>query len=257
MTDKMGPQDFSDALFNALQDVSGTSLVVRPPEEPFPWVGYPGGEDHAMAEDAIRRIYERLKLKPPHWAWAPSPASMYMAINMLRAIQSGQRHKFIEGLVLANDPVAHAKRTLLDAIIDRTVTTTTGQAIKPLLGWRSREKMWMSDLLRFLGAHNFRTQNAGPKPLPGPNVNEVTVYPDNYLECIGPLVQILSFIPYVHICWICRPPIEARLYEDGHLQMMRFSDGYEISLPPAEEPKELEEAEELKGLPEGIVTDTE
>jgi hypothetical protein len=226
-----------------------------------------------MVEDAIRRIYERLKLKPPHFAWAPSPASMYIAINMLRAIQSGQRHKFIEGLVLADDPVAQAKRTLLDAIIDRQVTTTTGQAIKPMLGWRSREKMWMSDLVGFLGQHRFRDQTVGYRPLPnaapGPNVNEVTVYPDNYIECIGPLVQILSFVPYVHIAWICRPPIEARLYDDGHLQIMRFADGYEINLPPVEEidenailPEITERTvctitrEELKGLPEGIVTDT-
>lgn len=239
----MSDHDEIDALLE-------TAIALQKPiPYTFPWENARGGEDRVMPEQMISRLYESLRLKPPRFAWAPSPAAMYTGINMLRHIQKGQRHLFIEGLVPAEDIVGAAKRTVLDAIIDRTVTTTMGGCVVGMIPWVSLklDHLWPADLRRFLHGHQFIPQTQGPSFWnSGPTVNEVTLYPADYF--IGPPLayHVLSFVPYTHLCWMCLPPVEAHLYDDGHLAMMRFRDGYVITMPHTED---LEEGEPLPALP--------
>jgi hypothetical protein len=180
---------------------------------------------------------------------------MYTGINTLRHIQTQQRARFIEGLVVAEDIQGAAQRTVLDAIIDRTVTTTMGGCIKGMIPWLKLirdEPSWLTDLQMFLSRHRFVSQTVGyvpGGPLPGPGVNEVTLYSAEYF-CGPPLAyHTLSFVPYTHVCWFCLPPIAAECYDDGHLGFMRFSDGYTIQLDHPEAEKELLEETEPKALP--------
>jgi hypothetical protein len=209
--------------------------LVHTPTKPlrnFPWENNYGGEDHVQAELIIGRAYENVGLNKPRFAWAPSPAAMYTGINMLRHIQAGQRHKFIEGLVPAQDIEGSAQRTVLDAIIDRTVTTTMGGCVKYMLKlkWKASPPRWMRDLRGFLDPRQFIPQTFGPFPNP-PSVNEVTVYPAEILQFwLGLSRNVLLFAPYVHLCWFCMPPVETRVNDDNRLEFMRFRDGYTISI---------------------------
>jgi len=227
--EKMGPQEFNDALFNALQDHSGTALALRKDDPVFPWVGHP--EDHAIPEGYVASLYESLRLKPPRFAWSTSPAAMYTAIDMLMGIQAGQRHKFIESLVVSADPLASAKKTVLDAIIDRTVTTTLGAAIKSMIGWKSRcTDLWFADLNRLFHGQTFGDHTASRRATRS-RLNEVTVYPVDHFEGVTALAPfVFSFVPYMHACFICLPPTNVTLYENGHLCEMQFGDGYAMSL---------------------------
>ena len=238
----MSDHDEIDALLDA------AIALQKPPRDYFPWENVKGGEDRVAPEQMITRLYESLRLKPPRFTWAPSPAAMYAGINMLRTIQKGQRYLFIEGLVRADDIDGAAKRTVLEAIIDRTITTTMGGCIVGMIPWVSLklDHLWPTDLRRFLASHRFTPQGLGPSwHNAAPSVNEVTLYPADYF--VGPPLayHTLSFVPYTHLCWICLPPIEAQLYDDNHLAMMRFRDGYQINLPPVET---LDEGDELPAL---------
>jgi len=257
--EKIGPKEFSDALSDAVfellqQDVAAMEFY-RLQASKIPWANLTRAElsyDQYTTEEMVKVWYARLQLKPPRFAWAPSPAAMFTAINMLRTVQMGQRHNFINAIVPAEDPQAAARRTLLEAIIDRNVTVTMGGAVKNLLNWRDvGESIAVRDAIRFLDHYRLRPMNAAPvspvfeKHLP---VNESTIYPANHHECIGSLqLTVFCFSPYVHVCWFCHPPVETRIYDDGHLELMRWSDGYEIALPPV--PKD---DEELEAAPEPL-----
>jgi hypothetical protein len=221
----------------------------KPPRDIFPWENNFGGEDHVQPELIIGKAYEHAGLNKPRYSWAPSPAAMYTAINMLRQIQSGQRHKFIEGLVPAQDIEGSAQRTVLDAIIDRTVTTTMGGCVKTMLdfSWRPVLPMWPTDLRGFLHSHHFIPQSFGPFPNP-PSVNEVTVYPAEMMYGYALSLNVLSFVPYIHLCWFCLPPVETRVNDDNRLEFMRFRDGYTISIRHEEALPEAQPDTELPTL---------
>ena len=228
--------------------------LTAPKEPVFPWYGE-ATWDHLNVQAIITsRVYRTLGLEPPsRFVSAPSPAAMYTAINMLRTIQSGQKHKFIESLVPVDDPIAAAKKTVMDAIIDPKITSTVGQLLKPLLRWKSRHVLWATDLQRYLAQNDLVSQSAQRSEqernpfYKAISVDEITIYPVNFTEVLSIQNQTLSFVPYVHICWICQPPIQYRAYDDGHLEFMRFADGYEISLPPV--PALPEDVMELPALP--------
>lgn len=236
--------------FDAIDNLLQTAIALqKPPRDTFPWEDNETGEDHVTPERLITKAYENAFLKPPRFAWAPSPAAMYTGINMLRHIQTGQRHKFIEGLVPSSDIDGAARRTVLDAIIDRTVTTTMGGSVASLLNLNLRNEApkWLVNLTDFLAPHSFVPQTLGPFRNP-PGVNEVTVYPAR-MEIGWPLcLYILSFVPYAHVCWFCLPPVEARLNEDNQLEFMRFRDGYTITIDHTRELPEAEPDMELPAL---------
>ena len=209
----------------------------------IPWTDLTRAElsyDQYTTEEQVRTWYSRLSLKPPRFAWAPSPAAMFTAINMLRTVQMGTRNSFIEAIVPLEDPQSAARRTVLEAIIDRNVTTTMGGAVKNLLNWRDvGDLICLRDAIRVLGKHALHTMAATTV-----NVNESTIYPANHHECIGSLQHTtFCFAPYVHVCWFAKPPIKTRIYDDGHLELLRWSDGYVIALPPVPKADELEAKE--------------
>jgi len=251
--EKMGPKEFSEAIFDALDNLIAESegLVVSPRVD-FPWKGQ--AEDHWSAEEQVRKLYDALGFKPPrHTAWAPSPAAMFTAVNMLRGVQAGQRHRFIEAIVPAEDPIASAKRTLLEAIVNKDITVTMGAAVAPFMrrAWKNVNELLavddLADHLRFIKTFN-------PLGVSTPaTCQENNVYSVCYFQCRGPLQQqALCFMPYVHVCWFCRPPVETELYPNGHLRMMRFSDGYSVFLSDPE--AEIESSHVLEQSNAGDIT---
>ena len=244
MTDheKIDAADFSEMLFNTLQNPEG--LVVSPRVD-WPWEGPVAARwGHNQAEDAIRAFYDKFaqqKLimplaEPLRIAWAPSPAALYTAVNMLRGVQAGMRHKFIEALVPHEDPIASAKRTLLDAIINRDVTVTMGASMARYFDWRvADDPVAIRDLENHLRyAVDRKPYNPLGKATPA-TFNEGALYPVRYNECIGVLqATVFMFLPYLKICWLCHTPVVTECWPNGHLKRMLFTDGYEVRLADPE-----------------------
>jgi hypothetical protein len=263
--EKMDAKDFSEMVFKTLSTVDPEALAEFERQRfrnlqwaTIPWTDLTQAElsyDQYTTEEQVKLWYGRLSLKPPRFAWAPSPAAMFTAINMLRTVQMGTRNSFIEAIVPLDDPQSAARRTVLEAIIDRNVTTTMGGAVKNLLNWRDvGDLICLRDAIRELGHHHLHNMNAGPVPYghTAPNVNESTIYPANHNECIGSLQHTtFCFAPYVHVCWFAKPPIETKIYDDGHLELLRWSDGYQIALPPVQNDDELEAAPAVPQLTDG------
>ena len=229
--EKLGPKEFSEMFFAAMQNPAGLVRV----KSGFPWQNAPYGEDHVGCEDFIRNIYGVLNLKEPRFSWAPSPAALFTAINMLRSMQ-GRRMDFIQAIVPVEDTMMAAKRTLLDAIIDRDVTVSLGAPIKTMLRWHEdAELLCVEDFAMRLGRQAFQTQSPGPGSLPGPRTSEVTLYPALHNACIGAMQQqAICFVPYIRVCWFSRPPVETQTYDDGHLKLMRFADGFTATVADRE-----------------------
>lgn len=228
--EKVNAVDFSEMVFKTISEAEG--LVKAEPDE-FPWSKCDRG-NHSDAEAQLTEIYAGIGLKAPRFAWSLSPPALFTAIQMLRAVHVGQRQNFINAMVEADDPIASAKRTLLDAITDRNVMTTMGAAVGKQMFGRANpgDYLYIWDLghhLRYYDSpkHKSPLQVATPAKF-----EENTVYG---VDHIGALRRnTLLFLPYVHICWVCEPPTETQLWPNGHLRMMKFADGYEVRLADPE-----------------------
>ena len=249
--EKMGPKEFSESVFDALDNLiaESESLVLKPPADSFPW-------QHAMenqhgAEEQVAKLYLDKGFKTPRFAWAPSPAAMFTAVNMLRSVQAGQRHKFIEALVPVEDPIASAKRALLDAVINRDITVTMGAGVAQYMtgrygNWSRNNSSHgslraLDDLARHLAGIATRKPFNPFGVLTPATFDENLIWPAWYSQCIGPLANnSLCFLPYIHICWLCRSPVRTVLYENNHLAEIEFSDGYSVTLSDPEADESVE-----------------
>ena len=236
---KVGAVEFSELVFKTIQEAEG--LVKAEPDE-FPWSKCDRG-NHSDAEAQLTEIYAGIGLKPPRFAWALSPPALFTAIQMLRAVHVGQRHKFIEAMVQADDPIASAKRTLLDAITDRNVMTTMGAAVKPMFDKRYKmysEWRCLKDLAKHLLYYD-SPQHKSPLPVKTPaRFAENTIYPAMYFMTGWLSLNTLLVLPYVHVVWICEAPLVTEVWPNQHLRMMKFADGYEVRLADPDANKFLE-----------------
>ena len=219
-----------------IQDAEG--LVKAEPADEFPWSKCDRG-NHSDAERQLTEIYAGIGLKPPRFAWALSPPALFTAIQMLRTVHAGQRHKFIESLVPVDDPIASAKRTLLDAITDRNIMTTMGAAVKPMFVKRYEkydvlETPYMKDIARHLRYYDSPKHKSPLQVATPAKFEENTVYPALHFFSTWLRINTLLFLPYVHICWICETPTETELWPNQHLRRMKFADGYEVRLADPE-----------------------
>ena len=218
-------------------------------QESLPWLGHKLGEDHWVAEEAMRKIYTRLNLKEPRFAWAPSPRAMFEAINLLRSMR-GQREKVINAIVPIGDDkrLAAAHQTVLEAIVDRDLLVNVGAPLKGMLKWREGQvPLCVSDLSSRFSKQTFQSQGGihgegkagtgGAFAMLVPT-SDVTIYPALQVQLPaaagGIQSQVLCMAPYVKVCWFSRPPVSTDLYEDGHLKRMMFADGFTIDVPMVE-----------------------
>lgn len=178
----------------------------------FPWSGVV--EDRYLAELAISKIYDAMGLKTPKFAWAASPRSMEGAIEMLRTVHRGTRQEMVRSLVPSGNPVeTEAKRVLLEAMLDRDLTVTTGAFLADKVAGRgSIQDSLIARLARLVPS--LCTLNI----VGAPRLAE----------------QALFIAPYVHLCWLSRPPVLLQDAEPGEAPLARFADGFEVYEPRGE-----------------------
>lgn len=93
-------------------------------------------------------------------------------------------------------------------------------------------------------------RNSGGKVAPA-GWGDACLYPSLTAGGGGYLAaNALCFIPYVHVCWMVKPPVEVRTDDSGHLHSdsgpaMRFSDGFEVFVRRDPEPETYEAVERL------------
>lgn len=196
-------------------------------------------------------MYQSARMNPPRFAWGLSPAAVFTAIQMLKTVHAGQRHKFIEAMVPSSDPIASAKRTLLDGITDRNVMTTMGAAQRPRFypGNPEFNYVYLRDLSNHLYYYDLPEHKRPGKVSTFATFRENTVFPALYHLSSWLPMQTLLFLPYVHICWISEPPTETSLWPNGHLMMMKFADGYTVALQDPEAEQEAPLALEGESMP--------
>jgi hypothetical protein len=237
----------------------------------FPWETRLG-HDHSAAEDAVLALYEGLLLPRPRIAWASSPAAMWRAVQILK----GYAHKFefIDALVPKNAGIeAEAKRTVLSAILDTDLLTSTGAALKGMIGWRNRtyphHYRAIDDIAGIIGAQEeagiHREAAQGNKFVSRqPRYHMNVIYP---ALCEAPLDivrNVFSMLPYMRVCWLSMPPEFVKVDAEGHLHCdtgpaARWSDGFEIHRNreeelrlEAERTKRLEADTAAPARPEGV-----
>lgn len=122
-------------------------------ETAFPWSGH--SEDREIVHDSIAKIYtEKLKLPVPRFNWAPSPYSMFGAMQYLRKMQTDQRQEVIKGLVKGGDPLeATARAVFLESIIDHSVTVSMGACLRDQLLLKTGEGLLpVRDMAKIMAA---------------------------------------------------------------------------------------------------------
>lgn len=246
--EKIGPLEASKMFFDMLQQKQ--DAIIKGNASALPWCNQTYGEDRWVAEEAMRKLYAKLGLKEPRFAWASSPRAMFEAINLLRAMR-GQREKVIDSLIpteessLVTEVEARriaAARVVLDAMLDRDLIVSVGAPLKAMLNYPRRlEPPSVVDLSMRFAAQTFTSQG-GSGSLPGPPTSDVTIYPALHSAFIGPMQQqVLCMAPYLKVCWFALPPVATELYDDGHLKHMTFRDGFAIEIPHIETNPLLEE----------------
>lgn len=199
------------------------------PRYSLPWQN--AIEDHWAAEEAIRSRYDSLNLKPPRFAWAMSPRGLFIATRMMRQVQVEQAYNMVRALVPVGADIveAEAKRTLLTAMIDPKVTTQSGAWMGNHLAGATAAAYHpaiaqLAGLIRFSDADE-RPGDAKPR------FHEQVVYPALYgLYVVAR--QAFCMIPYVHLVWLCVPPVYVQLRGDDlsceNGPVARWPDGYEV-----------------------------
>lgn len=237
----MNDFDAIDALLNVKDKQTGQ----------FPWETALG-HDHSAAEDAVRAIYEALKLAPPRIAWASSPASMWRAVQILKGY--AHKHAFVDSMLppdyrdVQGAPriESEAQRSVLLAILDTDVMTSTGAALKGMITPRwgrydgdaphSRVIVDINQLIASQEEGGIRRQALATKGFASRQArfHENIVCPALYPESPAGLTRhCFSLLPYARVCWLCMPPEYVRTDAEGHLHAIgepaaRWSDGFEL-----------------------------
>jgi len=230
----------------------------------FPWETRLG-HDHAAAEDDVRALYELLRLAPPRLAWANSPAAMWGAVQILKGY--AHKHEFIDSLVPRNSGIeAEAKRSVLQAILDTDVLTSTGAALKGMITQRwgrydsdapySRAIVDINRMIASQEESGYIRKAAAGNSFVSRNArfHENVISPALYPECPRRIARhTFSLLPYARACWLCMPPEYVRTDAEGYLHCSgapaaRWSDGFELWRNREEE---LRLEAEHNALPEG------
>jgi len=209
----------------------------------WPWEESVLGHDHTAAEDAVQVLYQNLQIPKPRIAWASSPAAMWRAVQILK----GYAHKleFIDALVPKNAGIeAEAKRTVLAAILDTDLLTSTGAALKKMIGWAEEGGAFRSywaihDIARIIGGQEeagiqreaMQTRGFASRQA---RYHMNVIYPG--LGGNAPLAilrNVFSMLPYMRVCWLSMPPEFVKTDAQGYLHCdsgpaARWSDGFEI-----------------------------
>ena len=191
-------------------------------------------EDRFAAQEVIRERYENLGVAKPRFVWAPSPAALHGAIELLRQVHHGQTHNMVDALVPMGNPVETAmKRTALTAMLDPDITVTMGASMQ--------RQMWATGSLygdiRIVHAfldRFFKPQNLERKVAPAGWADAVVYGQQSGSTIVAD--QCFCFLPYAKMVWFCQPG----RYDAGSVL---FQDGFRINLSPeVEEHKRIEAA---------------
>lgn len=213
----------------------------RRTEGRFPWEHSQFGHDHFAAEEDIREMYERLKIAQPVISWADSPASLWRAVSMLRTYAN--KHELVTDLVpmSVNRIEDAARRAMLGAILNTDVMTSTGAALRGMLGWNYEPTLypaiWDAKMLiiqqeegghveKAIATRSFVSRSA--------RYYEAAIYPalsDNAPHRLKR--NCFCFTPYARAVWLCMPPTIFKTDEAGHLHASdgpaaEWSDGFRI-----------------------------
>jgi hypothetical protein len=231
----------NDSFFALLDDLDRDNLSRTKGD--FPWENQAYGQDCGAAEDAVRAFYDHLKLPKPRIAWASSPASLWRAVTMLRGY--AMKAQFVDALVPKNGGVEEeAKRTLLNAILDTDLLTSTGAPLASILCWNHwktppRVYKAIDDVDRLLTAAARFGQ-----PQRAATFSDAVLYPLLYSEGHSKLAaNAFCILPYAKVCWLCLPPMFLKTDFNGRLHCdyglaIAWADGYAINRVQ-EYPKEL------------------
>lgn len=252
----------SEINLNALDQIIAADA--RRQDGRFPWEHSQFGHDAFAAEEDVREMYERLKLAPPVITWADSPASLWRSVCMLRGY--AHKHAFITDLVpmSVNRIEDAARRAMLGAILNTDVLTSTGAALKGMLGWGQGTPIWtwyyaIDDAATMIGRQEEmgRYQQAaageGHRAMRAARFNEAAVYPGLHHNAPQRLLRnCFCFTPYARAVWLCMPPTVFKTDAAGYLHSSdgpaaEWSDGFQIFRNREEEERlALEVAEGLE-----------
>lgn len=252
----------TDVNLNALDQLLAADS--RRQDGRFPWEHSQFGHDHFAAEEDVRELYDRLKIAQPVISWADSPASLWRAVSMLRTYAN--KHTLIGSLVPTGGGIeAAAMRAMLGAILNTDVMTSTGAAIKGMLGWiNSREWRYAAiddaaDLIGKQEEAGHYQQAVATKSLVSRRAryHEAAVYPALYKDAPQRLTRnCFCFTPYARAVWLCMPPMVFKTDEAGYLHSddgpaAEWSDGFQIFRNREEEERLAIEAAKPKQLTDG------
>lgn len=244
--------------FDILDEIQ---LVRKESNEGYPWNHQQ--EDRQAAESCVAALYHAHKLPPPRaYSWARSPRAMWGAIKLMRQFQTESRQNVVAGLVPMGDPVeTEAKRVMLDTCLDRTLTVTLGANLVNMFG-SGYPKMRLHQMRRSLHdlKHILESQMEGENGLGrgmrAPSFAEMTMWPIASLpsEFYNLKNQAIVIAPFMHVCFLSRPPKWIRTDELGRLHSadgpaVLFEDGYEVWAAQTPQ-KALRDAIEGEYLPE-------
>jgi hypothetical protein len=202
---------------------------IRWRETDFPWLNI--AEDREVVHDALTGLYARLGLKRPRFTWARSPFAMMGAIRYMREMQTGTKGEAIKAMVKGLDPIeAEIRSVFLDGIIDQNLSVTTGACLKnTLMGPNTSHTSGLLPIKEL--AENLAQQFGNYGRVAG--WKDWALYPVWHEFNYALRTQTLCIIPFVHVCWISRPPVMVKTDDEGHLHCadgpaVRFADGFEV-----------------------------
>lgn len=213
-------------------------------------------EDQWAANQIVGDIYGSIGLKAPKYCWAKSPRVIHEAIELLRNIHVGERHKFIEAMIPYDSDVLRreSQKTLLEALIDRDVSVTMGANLYPQMPYSGRARYSLGRLPSFL-EHALQPRNLGRRTAPA-GWSDACMYSVGF-ESKVLQEQTFCVLAYKAIAWMCSP---GKKTETDEATVWTWGDGYKVVLKheKKEEPLTLDgdsiprmQASNMKQLPEG------
>jgi len=248
-----------------MMDKIDALIHLNSPRSRLPWEGIT--EDRWAAQESVTTLYASLQIPKPRFAWCPSPKTMHVASRMLRKVQYGTAYSMVQSLVPRDGDHINreARVSLLTAMLDPDVTTQSGglliRMIEDVFGKpeSTESAPAIIDLRRFL---RFREEDPSGTVAPA-TFYEQAFYPALYPGLAVPRLralqsQALIILPFVKLCWLCRPPVEIHTNEFGQLHRAggpaaRWSDGFEVfcDRTPPEPKTELPVSFETPKLEDG------
>jgi len=238
-----------DKIRNLIKLTQPTDLTATASTTAYPWHAE---ADQYACEAQLEHLYRNQVQKRPQFAWTDSPLAMFKAHTFLRELQTKTRQATIQALIPfeTNQIDTGAKRSFLEAVMDRDITVSVGASMKTLFRWGCHDQY--DNLFRSIESlpsmhGQFQTSQKVTTPA---TAWDAVMYPGEYLDCIGPTgglsTSVYAIMPFVKLCWICRRPTVTRQDENGFLHhdtlpAMEFRDGFQVFA------KNIEEEEIIDG----------